>query len=799
MSASNAPPPLDAKDIIGDSVKQVKFDRQLRLWGADGQAALEASHVVALGVTVAIAEALKSLVLAGVRTVTLVDERVVSGEDVASNYFVAATAIGSPLAATVLQHICGLGEQCRAVPVQECPREWVAKYREAVDADWAAGYVDSGRLWPVSAAREAPAVPTGTTSAVQRFFTGYASIAILNNTSSSSHVPPCNSTNPSPTAEEPLSLPSLMLVSERYGDFSPASLLLQTCATRVHPDVPVLLVRSSGLLGVLQTYCCDRVIMRPQNPTQIQMEDLRIFEPFPALQAWFDAHDPDDVVQFPAGSADAMTLHSYLPYPCIVHHAFRRWWATLPEEEKRSRQTSSSSSIFPLNAQDYRAIASVVGGMIRRQGVPEEAFVEAMEKCTAKLNRPVVQRLPEALAKLLRDARCADPMRAVQTVQSRLSPAALMSSSPAVREVAALHVWASPDVLVWFILRAVQLFVTGEVGDELEVGNGASTRPAAVHKSEPKAAVEEPEEVECVIACAAPLPRGAAYAAYRMPHSGYLPDFTTTTIWYRELQELYQGKHAEDVACIAARAMELVEAALQQEEEKELERKDEEEQRQHRGPSRTSLVAAKVKPLLLQYTAMIVANIWDIRGVSFSSAYRAAAEAEWRQRLGQRLVWLTRHISFDMERNADARRAACFAVAYLCKEELQRRGARAEESDLSGSAIAQEAAVLMSQASQEEAPIGGDGEEPALGLFDASLAPWWSEEGSRKLFAQACEEVARWARGKGGGGACVQLPSVAASTGALAAQEAVKLLMRIHVPCTNPMLYDGYTNKVFML
>ncbi|TPP53601.1 hypothetical protein CGC21_37260 [Leishmania donovani] len=716
MSASNAPPPLDAKDIIGDSVKQVKFDRQLRLWGADGQAALEASHVVALGVTVAIAEALKSLVLAGVRTVTLVDERVVSGEDVASNYFVAATAIGSPLAATVLQHICGLGEQCRAVPVQECPREWVAKYREAVDADWAAGYVDSGRLWPVSAAREAPAVPTGTTSAVQRFFTGYASIAILNNTSSSSHVPPCNSTNPSPTAEEPLSLPSLMLVSERYGDFSPASLLLQTCATRVHPDVPVLLVRSSGLLGVLQTYCCDRVIMRPQNPTQIQMEDLRIFEPFPALQAWFDAHDPDDVVQFPAGSADAMTLHSYLPYPCIVHHAFRRWWATLPEEEKRSRQTSSSSSIFPLNAQDYRAIASVVGGMIRRQGVPEEAFVEAMEKCTAKLNRPV----------------------------------------------AALHVWASPDVLVWFILRAVQLFVTGEVGDELEVGNGASTRPAAVHKSEPKAAVEEPEEVEC-------------------------------------LQELYQGKHAEDVACIAARAMELVEAALQQEEEKELERKDEEEQRQHRGPSRTSLVAAKVKPLLLQYTAMIVANIWDIRGVSFSSAYRAAAETEWRQRLGQRLVWLTRHISFDMERNADARRAACFAVAYLCKEELQRRGARAEESDLSGSAIAQEAAVLMSQASQEEAPIGGDGEEPALGLFDASLAPWWSEEGSRKLFAQACEEVARWARGKGGGGACVQLPSVAASTGALAAQEAVKLLMRIHVPCTNPMLYDGYTNKVFML
>lgn len=789
MSAFNALPLPDAKHIIGGSVKQVIFDRQLRLWGVDGQAALEAAHVVALGVTVAIAEALKSLVLAGVRNVTLVDERVVSDEDVATNYFVATTSIGSPLAATVLQHICALGEQCRAVPVQECPRDWVPKYRAAVDADWAAGCVDGDRRWPVEAAKEGPTEPTVTASAVLRFFAGYAPLAILSNAPSSSHAPPCDSANPSPTAEVPVSPPSLILVSERYGDFSPTSLLLQTCATRVHPDVPVLLVRSSGLLGMLQTYCCDRVIMRPQNPTQVRMEDLRIFEPFPALQAWFDAHDPDDVVQFPADSADAMMLHSYLPYPCIVHHAFRRWWATLPEEEKKSRQRSSSSSIFPLTTKDYRAISSVVGGMIRRQSAPEDAFVEAMEKCTAKLNRPVVQRLPEALAELLSDARCADPMRAVKAVQSRVSPAALMSSSWAVRERAAMHVWASPEVLVWFILRAVQLFVTGKIGGELEA--------PAVHKSEPM--VEE-EEAEGVAAYAEPLPLGAVYAAYHMPHSGYLPDFTTTTIWYRELQEVYQAKHAGDVACIAAKAVELVEATLQKEEEKERERTDDEEQRQYRGRSMASLVAAKVKPLLLQHTATVVENIWDIRGVSFSSAYRAAAEAEWRRRLGQRLAWLTRHISFDVECNVDARRAVCFAVAYLCKEELQRHGACPEESGLSGSAIAQEAAVLMSQASQAEAPIGCEGDDgPALVACDVSLAPWWSEEGSRKLFVQACEEVARWSRGKGGGGPCVQVPSVAASTGALAAQEAVKLLMRIRVPCSNPMLYDGYTNKVFML
>ncbi|KAG5493699.1 hypothetical protein JIQ42_02073 [Leishmania sp. Namibia] len=796
MSTSDAPPPLDAKHIIGGNVKLAKFDRQLRLWGADGQAALEAAHVVALGATPAVAEALKSLVLTGVRTATLVDERVVSGEDVATNYFVAPTAVGCPLATTVMQHISALGEQCSVIPVPECPREWVAKYTAAVDEDWAAGCVYSGQGRPAAAARETPAQSAVPMSAVQRFLTSYTPLAALNGPASLANAALGDSSHSSPTASVTPAPPSLILVSERYGNLSPTSSLVQTCTTRVHPDVPVVLVRSSGFLGIIQTYGFDRVVMRPQNPSQVRMEDLRVFEPFPELQAWFDAHDPDDAAQFPTDNVDAMTLHSYLPYPCIVHHAFRRWWAALPEDDKRSwEQSSSSSSIFPLTAKDYGAIASVVGGMIRRQSPPEEAFVEAMEKCTAKLNRPVVQQLPEGLAELLGDARCTDPMRAVKAVKSRVSPAALTSSSPATREVATLLVWACPDVLVWFILRAVQLFVTRKIGGELEAGSAATTRSSATRANEARRG----EEAECVASYTAALPFCPVYAAYRMPYSGYVPDFTTTTTWYRELQDLYHAKHAADVACIAAEALELVKEALLQEEEKAREREDEEGQLQFSVPL-AAVVAAKVESLLHTYTAAVVENIWDIRGVTFSAAYRAVTEAEWRQRLGQRLVWLTRHISFDVECNANARRAACLSVAYYCKEELQRHTVGVVESDLSGSAIAQEATVLMSRASPVEALLDGEGDDdPAAQCSDAPLAPWWLEEGSRKLFAQACEEVARWGSDKGGQRGCAQLPSVAASTGALAAQEAVKLLMRIHVPCAHPMLYDGYTNKVFML
>ncbi|KAG5469550.1 hypothetical protein LSCM1_02773 [Leishmania martiniquensis] len=796
MPTLDAQPLHDTKRMIGSDVKLAKFDRQLRLWGADGQAALEAAHVVALGATPAIAEALKSLVLTGVQAITLVDERVVSGEDVATNYFVTPTAVGCPLAATVLQHTITLGEQCRAIPVQEYPSEWVANYITAVEEDWTSGYAYCALDGTAASPREAQAGPTMPMSAVQRLVARYALLAASSGPASAGNAVAGDSTHQLLTADAPPAPPSLILVSERYGDLSSTSSLLRTCETRVHPDVPVVLVRSSGFLGLLQTYGRDRVVTRPQNPSQVQMEDLRVFEPFPELQAWFDAHDPDDIAQFPADNVEAMTLHSYLPYPCIVHHAFRRWWAALPEEEKNARQHSPSCSIFPLAAEDYRAISSIVGGMMRRQSPPEEAFVEAMEKCTAKLNRPVIQQLPEGLAELLGDARCADPMRAVRAAQSRVSPVAFMSSSRAAREAATLLVWTSPDVLVWFILQAVQLFVTGKVGSELEAGSRAFTKSFAVRASETGG---EEEEDGRAASYTTAMPFQPVCAAYCMPYSGYVPDFTTTTTWYRELQDLYHAKHARDVACIAAKALDLVKEAVLQEEELAHGNEGEEQQR-GRAPSTAALMAAKVKPLVQKYSASVVENIWDIRGVIFSAAYRAATEAEWRQRLGQRLVWLTRHISFDVEWNASAQRAACLSVAYFCKEELQRRTVRAAESGLSGSAIAQEAAVLMSHASQSEALLDSeDGDGLALRPSNAPLAPWWYGEGSRELLDQACEEVARWGMAKLCKGGCVQLPSVAASTGALAAQEAVKLLMRIRVPCAHPMLYDGYTNKVFML
>jgi len=47
------------------NAKEKKYDRQLRLWGSNGQQALEASHICLVNATATGCEALKNLILPG--------------------------------------------------------------------------------------------------------------------------------------------------------------------------------------------------------------------------------------------------------------------------------------------------------------------------------------------------------------------------------------------------------------------------------------------------------------------------------------------------------------------------------------------------------------------------------------------------------------------------------------------------------------------------------------------------------------------------------------------------------------
>ncbi|KAM9493376.1 LOW QUALITY PROTEIN: NEDD8-activating enzyme E1 regulatory subunit [Clarias gariepinus] len=76
------------------SNKELRYDRQLRLWGDHGQDALESAHVCVINATATGTEILKNLVLPGIGAYTIVDGHKVTGEDVGNNFFLSSESIG---------------------------------------------------------------------------------------------------------------------------------------------------------------------------------------------------------------------------------------------------------------------------------------------------------------------------------------------------------------------------------------------------------------------------------------------------------------------------------------------------------------------------------------------------------------------------------------------------------------------------------------------------------------------------------------------------------------------------------
>ncbi|KAJ3007038.1 UNVERIFIED_CONTAM: NEDD8-activating enzyme E1 regulatory subunit, partial [Siphonaria sp. JEL0065] len=75
--------------------KEQKYDRQLRLWQAHGQKALETANILVINACATSTETLKNLVLPGIGSFTIVDGKTVDGSDVGNNFFLEADSIGS--------------------------------------------------------------------------------------------------------------------------------------------------------------------------------------------------------------------------------------------------------------------------------------------------------------------------------------------------------------------------------------------------------------------------------------------------------------------------------------------------------------------------------------------------------------------------------------------------------------------------------------------------------------------------------------------------------------------------------
>ncbi|XP_030438152.1 NEDD8-activating enzyme E1 regulatory subunit isoform X3 [Gopherus evgoodei] len=105
----------------GLSMKEQRYDRQLRLWGDHGQEALEAAHVCVINATATGTEILKNLVLPGIGSFTIVDGNQVTGEDVGNNFFLQRCNIGQNRAQSATELLQELNNDVSGNFVEESP------------------------------------------------------------------------------------------------------------------------------------------------------------------------------------------------------------------------------------------------------------------------------------------------------------------------------------------------------------------------------------------------------------------------------------------------------------------------------------------------------------------------------------------------------------------------------------------------------------------------------------------------------------------------------------------------------
>jgi NEDD8-activating enzyme E1 regulatory subunit len=94
----------------GVDQKTRKYDRQLRIWGAHGQEALECARVCLLNASATGAETLKNLVLGNIGHFTIVDGEKVTQRDLGNNFLVDEQSVGRPRAAAVTALLKELNE-----------------------------------------------------------------------------------------------------------------------------------------------------------------------------------------------------------------------------------------------------------------------------------------------------------------------------------------------------------------------------------------------------------------------------------------------------------------------------------------------------------------------------------------------------------------------------------------------------------------------------------------------------------------------------------------------------------------
>lgn len=97
-SATTTAPGLSADEIA-------LYDRQIRLWGAKAQERIRSANILLISLRALGTEIAKNLTLAGISSLTIVDDDPVTEEDLGAQYFLRDEDVGKPVSSVVVSFV----------------------------------------------------------------------------------------------------------------------------------------------------------------------------------------------------------------------------------------------------------------------------------------------------------------------------------------------------------------------------------------------------------------------------------------------------------------------------------------------------------------------------------------------------------------------------------------------------------------------------------------------------------------------------------------------------------------------
>ncbi|KAH0794434.1 ThiF family protein [Histomonas meleagridis] len=100
-----------------------RYDRQIRLWGINGQQSIVAATLVVTGSDCVSSEFLKNMTLHGVKNVIIVDDALVTKDDLGTNFYVDETYLGKPRAQAVADLLTEMNPDAIIKPILKAPND----------------------------------------------------------------------------------------------------------------------------------------------------------------------------------------------------------------------------------------------------------------------------------------------------------------------------------------------------------------------------------------------------------------------------------------------------------------------------------------------------------------------------------------------------------------------------------------------------------------------------------------------------------------------------------------------------